>query len=84
MILAQAIRVIVLTTVAFMVAKALGYMIGDRIYLGLIEGKISREFIQRLFYYRLPNKEAAIKILEKLLQNLSGIKSKYRGKIDHL
>jgi len=70
--------------IAFKVAKALGYMIGERLYIALIENRISRADIKDLFYYKLENLHDAAKGVEGLLQRIKGIKSKYRGKIDHL
>ena len=65
------------------ISHALGYMLGDRLYEGVLQGIIKRTEINTLFSNPLKGKEALNKYLH-LTQRVQTIKETYQRKTDHM
>lgn len=65
------------------ISHALGYMLGDRIYEGVLQGIIKRTEIHALFSNPFKGKEALNKYLH-LIQRVQTVKETYLRKAEHL
>ncbi|QQR80978.1 MAG: hypothetical protein IPJ69_02190 [Deltaproteobacteria bacterium] len=56
------------------VTHGLGYMLGDKLYYGLLAKKISKQEIKELFYASLREEREPLRIYRRLLKKLKGVK----------
>ena len=65
------------------ISHALGYMLGDRLYEGVLQGIIKRTEIRALFSNPFKGPEALNKYLH-LIQRVQTVKETYQRKTDHM
>ena len=65
------------------ISHALGYMLGDRLYEGVLQGIIKRTEIRALFSNPFKGPEALNKYLH-LIQRVQTVKETYQRKTEHM
>lgn len=58
----------------FGVTHGLGYMLGDKLYYALLEGKVTKDEIRELFFNPMKDKGEPFQTYKKLLRKVRGVK----------
>ncbi|MFH1231399.1 MAG: ChaN family lipoprotein [Planctomycetota bacterium] len=66
------------------ISHALGYILGDKIYEGILQGKINRSEIRELFLNPFDVKDEPLNKYLYLIRSVQGVKETYLRKADHL
>jgi hypothetical protein len=62
----------------------LGYILGDKIYEGILQGKINRSEIRELFLDPFDVKDEPLNKYLYLIRSVQSVKETYLRKADHL